>query len=132
MSDQDLAAFLALQRKSVRTLVYTLHRLGCLEAIPTESGTRWQLGERGLRLIAAAHHVHVRHLAMVADDHGKDNATGTGPSPLQQRGVDWLLQHIQHTAGIYSFFAALSEAARQEPEQALCWWETGARCERRY
>ena len=49
-----------------------------------------------------------------------------------QRGETWLLQHIQHTAGIYSFFASLTQAARQEPGQALCWWETGAVCERRY
>lgn len=47
LSDQDLATFLTLKRKSVRTLVYSLHRLGCLDAIPTEAGTRWHLGERG-------------------------------------------------------------------------------------
>ena len=44
----------------------------------------------------------------------------------------WLLQHIKHTAGIYSFFARLARAARREPVQELCWWETGAVCERRY
>jgi hypothetical protein len=42
------------------------------------------------------------------------------------------LQHIQHTADIYSFFANLIQAARGEPEQALCWWETGVVCECRY
>jgi hypothetical protein len=26
----------------------------------------------------------------------------------------------------------LAQAARREPEQALCWWETGVVCERRY
>lgn len=48
------------------------------------------------------------------------------------RGESWLLQHIQHTAGIYGFFASLAQMARQQPEQVLCWWETGAKCERRY
>jgi hypothetical protein len=47
-------------------------------------------------------------------------------------GEAWLVQRIQHTAGIYSFFANLIQAARREPEQALCWWETGPVCERRY
>jgi Replication-relaxation len=127
LSDQDLAAFLALQQKSVRSLVYTLHRLGCLDAVPTEAGTRWHLGERGLRLIAAANRFHVRNLAVVSD-----NETAAGTITLKQRGVDWLLEHIQHTAGIYRFFVALTMAARQESEHQLCWWETGARCERRY
>jgi hypothetical protein len=54
------------------------------------------------------------------------------PWPTVQPGVRWLLAHIQHTAGIYSFFATLAQAARQHPEQRLCWWETGAQCERRY
>src|SRR5258706_7225891 len=42
------------------------------------------------------------------------------------------MQHIRHTVGIYGFFARLAQAAGQEPEQELCWWETGAVCERRY
>ena len=49
-----------------------------------------------------------------------------------QRGESWLVQHIQHAAGIYGFFARLAQATREKPEQALCWWETGAMCERRY
>ena len=35
-----------------------------------------------------------------------------------------------HTAGIYSFFTNIIQEARREPEQALCWWETGMVCER--
>jgi hypothetical protein len=48
------------------------------------------------------------------------------------RGEARHVQHIQHTKGIYSFFASLTIAARQETGQELCWWETGAVCERRY
>ena len=123
LSDQDVAALLALKRKSVRTLLYCLHRLGCLDAIPTEAGTRWFLSECGLRLIAAANHFHVRNLAVVSGDE---------TTAIKQREVDWLLEHIQHTAGIYRFFAALTEASRRAPGYTLCWWETGAKCERRY
>ena len=35
LSDEELAAFLSLQRKSVRCSLYELHQLGCLEPIPT-------------------------------------------------------------------------------------------------
>jgi hypothetical protein len=51
---------------------------------------------------------------------------------ISKRGEAWLLQRIQHTAGIYGFFARLALVARQDPGQALCWWETGPVCERRY
>ena len=37
-----------------------------------------------------------------------------------------------HTAGIYGFFTCLAQAARKEAGHELCWWETGAICERRY
>jgi hypothetical protein len=39
---------------------------------------------------------------------------------------------MQHTAGIYRFFASLADAARRAPGLELCWWETGSMCERRY
>ena len=100
---------------------------GCLEPIPTLIGKRWHLCERGLRLVAAANHMHIRNIAALSDD-GAESETST----VVQRGEDWLLQRIQHTAGIYGFFARLALAARQEPGHALCWWETGPVCERRY
>ena len=127
LSDEELAAFLGLQRRSVRCALYELHHLGCLEPIPTEAGKRWHLCGCGLRLIAATNRMHIRNIAVWPDDGG-----GTETSAMLQRGEAWLLQHIQHTAGIYSFFANLTQAARQDPGQALCWWETGSVCERRY
>ena len=63
LSDEELAAFLNLQRKSVRCSLYELHQLGCLEPIATEVGKRWHLCGRGLRLIAAANHMHIRNIA---------------------------------------------------------------------
>jgi hypothetical protein len=42
------------------------------------------------------------------------------------------VQRIQHTVGIYSFFANLIQAARREPGLELCWCETRPICERRY
>jgi hypothetical protein len=127
LSDEELASLLGLARKSVRCSLYELHQLGCLEPVMTEAGKRWHFCERGLRLIAAANHMHIRNIGFVPDDE-----TGRVMSTMIKRGEAWLLQHIQHTAGIYSFFASLAQAARKEAGHELCWWETGAVCERRY
>jgi hypothetical protein len=99
-------------------------RLKRLEPISTPAGKRWRLREPGLRLIAAANHLSFHTIAM----RSYDEVTST----LIQRDEGWLLQHIQHTAGIYGFFANLAQAARRAPGQSLCWWETGTACERRY
>jgi hypothetical protein len=127
LSDEELAAFLDLRLKPVRCSLYALHRLGCLEPMSTEVGKRWHLYERGLRLLAAANHIHIRTIAVISD-----GAAGGETSMVSLRGEGWLLSHMRHTAGIYGFFAALVQAARQEPGHTLCWWETGAACERRY
>ena len=127
LSDEELAAFLGLQRKSARCSLYALHRCSCLEPIPTDAGKRWRPCERGLRLMAAASHMSVRTMMTRPADEA-DGKTST----MVQRGETWLLQHIQHTAGIYSFFASLAQAAMQQAEREICWWETGASCERRY
>ena len=101
--------------------------LGCLEPVATSAGKRWRLRERGLRLMADANHLPLQSSAMWPQD-----GTGKEMPTLVQRGESWLIQRIEHTAGVYGFFAALATAARRVSEQALCWWETEAACERRY
>jgi protein involved in plasmid replication-relaxation len=127
LTDEELAGLLGLQRRSVRCTLYTLRTLECLEPTATEAGRRWHLCGRGLRLMAAANHLHLRNFA-VESDNELENET----SSMEQRGEAWLLQHIWHMAGVYGFFVRLTQAARQQPGQELCWWETGAVCERRY
>ncbi len=127
LSDEELAAFLDLQRRSVGCSLYELHQLGCLEPITTMVGKRWHFCGHGLRLIAAANHMYIHNIAAVSDE-----VAGVNMSQYVQRGEAWLLQHIQHTTGVYGFFARLAQAARQNLEQMLSWWETGAMCERRY
>jgi len=127
LSDEEVARVLGLQRRSVRCGLYALHTLGCLEPLATPAGRRWHLCGRGLHLMAAASHLHLRTLAVESDKEAASETSGMG-----QRGERWLVEHIQHTAGVYGFFATLAQAARQQPEQELCWWETGVVCERRY
>ena len=127
LSDEELSAFLRLQRKSARCSLYDLHQLGCLEPIATVVGKRSHLCESGLRLLAAANHMHIRNISAISDNEAESET-----STVVQRGEAWLLQRIKHTAGIYDFFASLAQAAKREPGQALCWWETRVVCERRY
>jgi hypothetical protein len=127
LSNEELAGLLGLERESVRCLLYELHRLDCLESVVTVAGKRWHLCERGLRLIAEANRIPMRSLAVKPDDE-----VDLEVSTVKQRGESWLFEHIQHTAGIYSFFACVAQAARKEAGHELCWWETGPMCERRY
>jgi len=127
LSDAELAVFLKMQRQSVRCSLYALHRLGCCEAISTAVGKRWHLCERGLQVLAAANHLQIGNIAILPDAETEGQA-----NTLIRRGESWLVTHSEHTAGIYRFFAMLTQASRQQSEQALCWWETGAMCERRY
>jgi hypothetical protein len=105
-----------------------LHTVGCLDPVTTHVGQRWRLMEYGLRLVAARHHLSIQSIATADDEHDE--------AGLIQRGQDLLIRHLEHTVGVYGFFASLSLAAKQERvqqrEQQLLWWETGSSCERRY
>jgi hypothetical protein len=81
LSDEELAAGLQLQLKSACCSLYALCSLGCLEPVATSAGKRWHLCERGLRLIAAANHLHIRNIAVVSDD-----AANGEMSSMGQRG----------------------------------------------
>ncbi len=127
LSAEELAAFLRLRRPSARRSLYELHGLGCLEPIATTAGKRWHLCGRGLRLLASAEHVHIRNMAT-----WPENTAVTETANAVQRGEAGILQYMRHNAGMYGFFARLTQAALREAGQALCWWETGPVCERRY
>ena len=130
LTTDQLAVFLHLQRHSVRCSLYALHRLQCIVPVATVVGQCWHLDSLGLQLVAAANRLPLRALATVTDTTA--TAEVDGALSVVQHGVSWLVQHIQHTAGVYSFFAHLMHATAHHPGQSLCWWETGALCERRY
>jgi hypothetical protein len=71
--------------------------------------------------------MHIRSIATVPD-----HETNMEMSTITQRGEAWLLQHIQHTAGIYGFFASVAHAPSRETGHDLHSWETGSMCERRF
>lgn len=125
---REMAALLELEVSSIERYLGALYRRDCVVPIGTSRGQRWRLSERGLRLIAAMHHVHIQRIATV-----EESDKGT---MLVQQGLNVLLLHLEHTAGIYGFFASLAQAAMKERTQGhdhrLLWWETGAACERRY
>jgi DNA-binding IclR family transcriptional regulator len=125
---REMALLLDLEVSSIERYLGALCRRGCVVPMVTDGGKRWRLSERGLRFIAAMHHVNIQRIAKIEES---DNGT-----TLVQQGLDVLLRHLEHTAGIYGFFASLSQAAMEERtlvhDHRLLWWETGAACERRY
>ncbi len=125
---REMAALLEREVSSIERYLRVLQRSGCIVSMVTDGGQRWRLSEQGLRLIAATQHLSTQSIATLQESNG-------GAS-LVQRGVEVLLRHLEHTAGIYGFFASLSQAASKERlqgrEHRLLWWETGAACERRY
>ena len=127
LSAQDLAMLLTLEEGTIVRYLRELRTMGCLEREETVVGERWHLSERGLRLVAAAHHVRISRLATATTP----VKPRTEPS-LVQLGLEEAHGHIQHTAGIYGFFASLAQAANTRPDHRLLWWETGSICERRY
>ncbi len=125
---REMAALLEQEVSSIERYLRVLHKSGCMVSIVTDGDQRWRLSERGLRLIAALQHLSIQSIATLEES--DDGAS------LVQRGVDVLFRHLEHTAGIYGFFASLSQAASEERlqgrEHRLLWWETGTTCERRY
>ncbi len=124
----EMAALLDLQASSVERYLRELYTVGCIDPLATCVGQRWRLHERGLRLVAARYHLSIQSIAASDDEHNE--------ASLVQRGQEVLLRHLEHTTGVYGYFASLSQAARQQRmqqrEHRLLWWETGAFCERRY
>ena len=125
---REMASLLEREVSSIERYLRVLQRSGCMVSIVTDGGQRWRLCKRGLRLIAATQHISIQSITTQQES--------DGGLYLVQRGVDVLVRHLEHTAGIYGFFASLSQAAIEERlqggEHRLLWWETGAACERRY
>ncbi len=125
----EMAALFTVAYGSIERYLRELRHMGCMVREETPVGERWRLSERGLRLVAAAHHMNISRIATTSTPAQQ----GTPPN-LVQLGLDEVRGHIEHTAGIYGFFAALAQAAQERREQShwLLWWETGSLCERRY
>jgi predicted transcriptional regulator len=125
---REMAALLEREVSSIERYLRVLQRSGCLGSMAIDGGQRWRLSEQGLRLIAATQHLSIQSIATQQENY--DGAS------FVQRGVEVLAHHLEHTAGIYEFFASLSQAAGEERlqghEHRLLWWETGSACERRY
>src|SRR6266852_1967851 len=96
----EMAALFTVAYGSIERYLRELRHMGCMVREETPAGERWRLSERGLRLVAAAHHLSVSRIATTSTPAQQ----GTAPS-LVQVGLDEVRGHIEHTAGIYGFFA---------------------------
>ncbi|HVT97553.1 MAG TPA: replication-relaxation family protein [Acidobacteriaceae bacterium] len=123
LSREDLTHFLLLSRTTTTLLLGDLARLGYLASTSTLVGERWQVSESGLRLLARLVGCQVHRFIRFPVEAGH---------PLVQRGVRGLMHQIRHTAGVYAFFAQVSEALAHQPDTRLLWWETGVLSERHF
>lgn len=123
LSREDVTHLLMLSRTTTNLLLADLERVGYLARVETLTGERWQLAEPGLRLLARLAFCHIHRLVRFPLEDGK---------PLMQRGVLGLLHQVRHTAGVYAFFAQLSEALATRPDAGIRWWETGVLSERHF
>jgi predicted transcriptional regulator len=116
--------------------------------VKADIGQRWQLSASGMRLLAAAHHFRLHVMAFEEETDQQGQEQGGEPLPtngdsgaskgLIQRSSAGIfgLRRVEHTIGVYGFFAHLCQAAQREREQGrrhqLLWWETGIFIGRRY
>lgn len=122
LSRRDISSLLALSLTTVHLLVGDLTRAEYLVSVSTPVDERWQVAEKGLYLLARFALCHVHRLVRHPVEEGR----------LEQRGAYGLLQQIHHTAGVYGFFAQLTEALATISQSSLRWWETGVISERHF
>ncbi len=123
LSRDDLAQLLGLSHTTTNQLLAALEHVRYLACVDTIVGNRWQVAEAGLRALARLAGCHVHRLIRFPKEEGK---------PLVQRGVPGLLHQIRHTAGVYAFFAQLTQALAAVPDAGVRWWETGVISERHF
>ncbi|GCE49851.1 protein involved in plasmid replication-relaxation [Thermosporothrix hazakensis] len=87
-----------------------LHSWHCVTAQKQAGETRWQLAERGLRLVAVWQQLPLSALATDTD------------GQLRQTGVARLEAQWSHTAGVLRFLEACAQARQQAPMQLI--WAT--------
>jgi DNA-binding MarR family transcriptional regulator/DNA-binding CsgD family transcriptional regulator len=118
LAREEIAILLNMEPETIRRYLYDLVHLHCIEKLASP-GHRYHLSSTGLRFIAQSLQVSLLHVSEV------------GQKQLVQRGLPHVLRSLRHTTGVYGFMARLTAAARHQ-EHAVTWWETGARCARRY
>jgi DNA-binding MarR family transcriptional regulator/DNA-binding CsgD family transcriptional regulator len=118
LAREEIAILLNMEPETIRRYLYDLVHLRCIKKLAS-SGHRYHLSSTGLRLIAQSLQVSLLHVSEM------------GQQQLVQRGLPHALRSLRHTTGVYGFIARLTIAARRQGH-AVTWWETGARCARRY
>lgn len=127
LSVQEVGVLIQIQSASIRRFLSDLRQWECISSHQTRQGTRLSLGPRGLRWLAAHLSVGLAHVAAVT----RQTKPPSQDVRLIQRGLP-APSHLKHTVGIYRFVLRLERVAQSHHDHRLLWWETGARCARRY
>ena len=126
LTSEEIAAILNAQEESVNRYLRSLHQRKYVTTWHcTGESPRWHVTERGLRMLAVVHRVHVLRLGMYRSVAGEQVKT------LVPKDLEQLQRYPKHLAGIYGFLATFHRAVRQQ-DVRVTWWETGTHCERSY
>jgi DNA-binding MarR family transcriptional regulator/DNA-binding CsgD family transcriptional regulator len=118
LAREEIAILLNMEPETIRRYLYDLVHLRCIEKLASP-GHRYHLSSTGLRFMAQSLQVSLLHVSEM------------GQKQLVQRSLPHALRSLRHTTGVYAFIARLTAAARHKGHE-ITWWETGARCARRY
>lgn len=131
LSTSDIASFISIKEDSAARYLRELWQRDCLCAwqIAGDTSSRWWLSDSGLRLIAVMQRFSLQRLGW-RERQTSESEHQTRPL-LMPRALPALLRYPLHTAGVYSFLAALHRATPLH-EITVSWWETGEGCERSY
>jgi hypothetical protein len=138
---ETMAMLLTLHPDSVSRYLRVLQQYGCLQRWPAPgseavsmspgSGPGWSLSERGLRLLAAMHHVHLLRVGVSCAANDPERRKGRGATTVQPKHLAEAQRYLAHWQGLYWFLGQMQQNASQA-EQRILWWETGAWCEHSY
>lgn len=155
---ETIAALLTLQEDSVRRYLREMACYGCIEpwSPPLHAAGRasenqsthppakktfvgWFLTERGLRLLAACHHVHLLRVGTYeqvthhhASHYQQPQEAAQAKTPLLlPHGLQQAQRFVSHHQGLYKVLGKFHQDALACGYHIL-WWETGAWCERSY
>ncbi|HLG77509.1 MAG TPA: replication-relaxation family protein, partial [Ktedonobacteraceae bacterium] len=138
LTSDELAAVTGLHSSSVLRYVRELQRFGCVQSWPDRivREIRWSVAERGLRLLAAAHHLHVLRLSTTtAAGHSQSSSERAlqmaHGSALMPKGLELIKRQLNHTKGIYHFLVLLHQQLRTVHGR-MDWWIIAGQCERSF
>ena len=121
----ELATLFDVQEKTLERYLSDLRRYGCVHAYETElDGPRLRLSSRGLRVVAAVHHIPLQHIATPPT---KDDFPHVGQRVRLRRDVNRYPDYVA-SAGLEGLIVGTEDGIRVKMDQPLRGTEAAGNC----